>query len=218
MRATNLLPKPAAEPKPHPAPATVCKPVEPPHAFALVMAAHLRKVSSESFLSIRERAERQIAEDEAAREAKHGTLSPPEPVGLVPPEPKTWHRESVFHTAWMAQRAEAVKESRTRFDDHERKRLEQMRIASSAGLIVHAMKQALAACNADESIFHRAACKGTRRTYSRCPDQVIARRRVWRHMHAAGVSWSDIARLFGVAHSVIMSCRFEVKGLTNRSK
>jgi DNA-directed RNA polymerase specialized sigma24 family protein len=151
------------------------------------------------------------AEVEAAAEIVPEPLQTlPEPEGLWPPEPRRFPREPQRLTDHWAKVAETIAANRARFMARERQRLETMASASAVSAIFTAMRAAFETCGIDdESIFDRV----TTGTYRRCPEAVKRRRAVFLHMHYhGGVSWSDIARAFGVAHSVVMSSRRPLKG------
>lgn len=220
MKATNLLPTTAT-----PAPVLVTVTPKPrPTTYAEEVRRHKarqerrKRLAAAIQTAVEAPAPVEPAEVEAAAEIVPEPLQTlPEPDGLWPPEPRRFPREPQRLTDHWAKVAETIASNRARFMARERQRLEMMASASAVSAIFTAMRAAFKACGInDESIFDRV----TTGTYRRCSEAVERRRAVFLHMHYhGGISWSDIARAFGVAHSVVMSSRRPLKGAScgNRS-
>ena len=133
----------------------------------------------------------------------------PEPTGTFPPEPKAWRREPAWVVEAMAAEAERVRQERADDQERQRTKMETSVRVLNVNTIAAAYAVAMEAAGATDDDFERVTGKGT---YSRDVESVERRRAVWRHMNDAGVSYSDLARIFGVQHSVIMDCRNPVRG------
>jgi len=220
MKATNLLPTTAMS---APMPVAI-KPKPRPTTYAEEVRRHKARQERRKRLvtamqaAVETSAPVEHAEVEAAVEIAPEPLQTlPEPDGLWPPEPRRFPREPQRLTEHWAKVAETIAANRARFMARERQRLETMASASAVSSIFTAMRAAFEACGInDEGIFDRVSTG----TYRRCSEAVQRRRAVFLHMHYhGGVSWSDIARAFGIAHSVVMASRrpLKVASCGNRS-
>lgn len=212
MKASNLLPPLVVESTP----ATPKRRVIPPTTYADELRRERARIERRRRTQETTRKALEAFQAAEAAKAEQTSSVPPEPIeplpepeGLVPPEPSRFPREPQRLVEHWARTAERVAANRAAFMRRERQRLETMTLASNVQVIFAAMRAAFEACGVDdESIFDRLETG----TYCRNIEAVKRRRAVFMHMHYhGGVSWSDIARAFGVAHSVVMSCRRPLK-------
>ena len=216
MRATNLLPQITHTPAPAPAPAAVTmRLVAPPVDEALKRRRQHQRERLKALYS--DRAARMAAEvverPAVAPEASEPPLRHDEPGGLR--EPRIWPRENLAFVTTLAREAEYIAKQREPMLVEMRRRLEDQTRFVEIVALAKAMQAAFEACGVtDKGIFDRYATG----TYDRNPESVSQRRAVFAHMHdVSGVSWVDIARLFGVSHSVVMACRRPSRGIAEKS-